>query len=58
MKNLIWVCAALCVLSACSKQEEATAPVETPVAVDEAIAATDEAATQVAEAGDPGNRSC
>jgi len=49
MKNLIWVCAALCVLSACSKQEEATAPVETPVAIDEAVAEADESATQVAE---------
>ena len=49
MKNLIWVCAALCVLSACSKQEEATAPVETPVAVDETVAEVAEAATQVAE---------
>jgi len=49
MKNLIWVCAALCVLSACSKQEEATAPVETPVAVEEAVTAAEETTAQVAE---------
>jgi thiol:disulfide interchange protein DsbA len=49
MKHLIWICAALLVLSACSKQEEATAPAETPVAVEEAVVEADEATTQAVE---------
>ena len=49
MKHLIWICAALFVLSACSKQEEATAPAETPVAVEEAVVEADEATTQAVE---------
>ena len=50
MKHLILICAALCVLSACSKQDEAAAPVETPVAVEEAVTEAEEATAQAAEA--------
>jgi thiol:disulfide interchange protein DsbA len=49
IKHLIWICAALFVLSACSKQEEAAAPAEIPATVEEAVAEADEAATQVVE---------
>ena len=47
MKQLIWICAGLLVLSACSKQEEATAPEVTPDVVEESVS---EAATAVEEA--------
>jgi len=49
MKNLIWICAALFVFSACSKQEEAAAPVETPVAVEEAVTEAEAATAQAVE---------
>ncbi len=49
MKHLIWICAALLVLSACSKQEEATPPAETPVTVEEAVVEADEATAQAVE---------
>ena len=49
IKHLIWICSALFVLSACSKQEEAAAPAEIPAAVEEAVAAADEATTQAVE---------
>ena len=49
MKHLIWICSALFVFSACSKQEEAAAPAEIPTAVEEAVVEADEAITQAAE---------
>ena len=49
IKHLIWIFAALFVLSACSKQEEAAAPAEIPTAVEEAVVEADEAITQAAE---------
>lgn len=49
MKHLIWICAALVVVSACSKQEEAATPAEAPAAVEEAVTAVDDAANQAAE---------
>jgi len=49
IKHLIWICAALFVLSACSKQEEAAAPAEIPAAVEEAVAEADEATTPAVE---------
>ena len=49
MKHLIWICAALFVVSACSKQEVAAAPADTPVAVEEAIDTAEEAAAQAVE---------
>ena len=44
MKHFIWICAALVVLSACSKQEETAAPEVTPDAVEETTGDTAAAA--------------
>jgi thiol:disulfide interchange protein DsbA len=49
MKHLICICAGLLVLSACSQQEDATAPDVTPDVVEEAVS---EAATAVEEAAE------
>jgi len=50
MKHLIWICAGLFVLSACSKQEEATAPEVTPEVVEETTSDTAASAEEITEA--------
>lgn len=54
MKNLIWICVPLLALFACSKEEAAVTPAETPVATEEQateelVTAADEAATETLE---------
>ena len=52
MKNLIWIFALLLAVSACSKEEAAPAPAETPAVVEEQADEVSEAVEETAEAAE------